>query len=191
MAGAYKEDYKMYRQCTTEKTAMQQRIIQDALLSVMEVKAYTEISVTELCALSKLTRKIFYRLFDCKDDVLQSLLDRHFYECNQFISGKTIESSFLQFFTFWKQHKAFLDLLEKNQLSGQLMAQAFFYTYSIDKSVQQWIGAESSRYGPEILMFFISGLISLVITWHHSKFIRSTEEMAEIAVHLYTQGLLQ
>ena len=66
----------MYRKCTTEKAALQQRRFQHALLQAMQQLPYPEITVTALCSQTGLSRKTFYRLFENKDDVLNALIDQ-------------------------------------------------------------------------------------------------------------------
>ena len=54
----------MYKRCTTEKAALQQRKLEECLLSVMQDKPYSEITVSSLCEQTDLSRKTFYRLFE-------------------------------------------------------------------------------------------------------------------------------
>ena len=68
----------MYHQCTTEKTANQQQIFCDALYSAMHERLYADITITDLCNQTRLSRNIFYRLFDCKDDVLYANIEEIF-----------------------------------------------------------------------------------------------------------------
>ena len=48
--------------------------ITDALLSMMEEKSYTGISVKDICTRADLSRQTFYNLFESKDDVLHAYL---------------------------------------------------------------------------------------------------------------------
>ena len=58
----------MYRKCTTEKTVFQQKQFEKVLLESMLEMPYKEITVSALCRKTGLTRNIFYRLFEEKDD---------------------------------------------------------------------------------------------------------------------------
>lgn len=65
----------MYKRCTTERAAQQQRRIEECLLNEMHKRDYRDITVSSLCEQAELSRKTFYRLFGSKDDVLQALID--------------------------------------------------------------------------------------------------------------------
>jgi AcrR family transcriptional regulator len=57
-------------------TAQQsQRWIIQALLNLLEQKEYDKISVSEICRKADLDRRIFYRNFDSKNDVLQQYVN--------------------------------------------------------------------------------------------------------------------
>ena len=51
-----------------------------ALFELMKVYNFKEITVTQLAQEAELSRKIFYRLFNDKDDVLKIVFDRLFYD---------------------------------------------------------------------------------------------------------------
>ena len=60
----------MYTLCTTEKTAQQQLQFEQTFLQMLLEMYYDDVTISELCRRSGLSRKIFYRLFEKKADVL-------------------------------------------------------------------------------------------------------------------------
>ena len=67
----------MYEGCN--KTALtSQSAIADALLSLMEEKPYTRISVSEICKSAGVSRQTFYTLFESKDNVIAFELERKY-----------------------------------------------------------------------------------------------------------------
>ena len=64
----------MYTLCSTEKTADQQRIFEKTFLQMLLESNYDDITISELCRRAGLSRRIFYRLFERKSDVLYALL---------------------------------------------------------------------------------------------------------------------
>ena len=60
----------MYTLCATEKTAMQQRQFEEAFIELLREYPYDTITISQLCRYAGLSRKIFYRLFERKSDVL-------------------------------------------------------------------------------------------------------------------------
>ena len=75
----------MYTLCSTEKTAQQQAVFEKTFLQMLLERNYDDITVSDLCRRAGLSRKIFYRLFERKADVLYSLIDHTLLEQDFFI----------------------------------------------------------------------------------------------------------
>ena len=102
----------MYKRCTTEKAALQQRKLEECLLSVMQDKPYSEITVSSLCEQTDLSRKTFYRLFESKQDVLDSLIDRTLREYIRFSLPQNqlapdVSPELQSFYYYWLERRAF------------------------------------------------------------------------------------
>ena len=78
----------MYTLCTTEKTAQQQHQFEQTFLQMLLESHYDEITISDLCRRAGLTRKMFYRLYEKKTDVLYSLIDRTLMESDSFVKEK-------------------------------------------------------------------------------------------------------
>ena len=169
----------MYRQCTTEKTATQQKIFYEGLYQAMQDQLYSEISITDLCAQTGLSRNIFYRLFDCKEDVLFALIDSYFFICAQEVQYDSPEENLLTFFTFWRNQKDFLDLLNKNHMESLLSVRGSVCSYHINFRTQKLIAQNGMNNNIEMFSFYTSGFLGLILQWYHNDFSRSPEEMAE------------
>jgi len=174
----------MYHQCTTEKTATQQKLFTNTLHTLMQTNLLGDITITELCKQSGLTRNIFYRLFDCKEDVLFAIIDSYFYECGQYISIHKNNEHLLNFFTFWKEHKELLDLLDKNQLNHLLASRGTYCCSQMDFGMQKYIHKDYQHSECEIFSFYIGGFIGLLYHWYHTDFKKSEKEMADISLKL-------
>ena len=127
----------MYRQCTTEKTAQQQKVFHIALYEAMQDQRYCDISITDLCAQTGLSRNIFYRLFDCKEDVLYALIDHSFFECAKTLQYGTSRENLYAFYTYWRNQKPFLDLLKKNRLESLLSVRGTICCNGIDMGIKK------------------------------------------------------
>ena len=174
----------MYRQCTTQKTTQQQLQFIEALQTSLQTRFYRDITITDLCKQTGLTRNVFYRLFDCKDDILYALIDNYFYACSQSISANHMQQSLISFFSFWKENKSLLDILEKNQLNHLLASRGTLCCKQIDFGMQKYIHANWNEYDDEIFSFYVGGFIGLLFLWYHSGFKKSEEEMAELSIRL-------
>ena len=61
------------------KTAvLSQQLISDALLSILEEKAFEDISISELCKKAQVSRQTFYSLFGKKENVIAFVLKSQF-----------------------------------------------------------------------------------------------------------------
>ena len=175
----------MYRKCTTEKAAAQQRRFQEALLSSMISQSYSNVTVTDLCRQTGLSRKTFYRLYENKDDVLCAMLDGVLYKMYQYQEPKrTVHEDLHRVFSYWKEQKEVLDVLSSNHQSYLLLERALNYISSEESETQRAFGVEDHPHKDEILLFVLGGVMSLIIRWHHSDYAKSTEEMAQIAAKL-------
>ena len=172
----------MYRQCITEKTAQQQKAFCNTLYRSMQDQFYSNISITNLCQQTGLSRNIFYRLFDCKDDVLFSLIDSFFMECANEIKHNNTRENLVAFYSFWKNKKDFLDILKKNRLESYLSIRGTVCSCQINFAFQKLIGCPSKSSDMEIHVFYISGFMGLLLHWYHSNFSRSIDEMVDITL---------
>jgi len=181
----------MYKRCPTEKGAAQQRILEDTLFSMMQQMPYADISVRGLCEEAGISRKTFYRLYEKKDDVLSALID-HTYRSyvnfqmpeNEIIPGSV---AYLQnFFFYWKQQKVLLDVLKASHKSSLLIERSVAHIQEEDSDILRYIGGENPRFSREIVLFFSSGCMALVIDWHESGYKKSIAQMADIFMDLLT-----
>ena len=88
----------------------------NALLRLMEDHPYEEITVKQIALEAKLVRKTFYRNFDSKEDVLETILDKLIYEYRSqlIVSNKMMPLDVI--FNFCTQHKDLLLLFDKNNM---------------------------------------------------------------------------
>lgn len=182
----------MYRKCTTEKAAAQQRRFQEALLSAIKKQSYSQVTVTDLCRLTGLSRKTFYRLYENKDDVLYAMLDGVLYNMPQHQDPKqSLHECLYRVFSYWKEQKDILDALSDNHQTYLLLERALYYVSSEDLQTQRALGVMGHPHKEEILLFVLGGIMSMTILWHHSGYAKSIEEMAQLAALLLMSPPLQ
>ena len=184
----------MYKRCTTEKAALQQRRIEECLLSAMRDKPFGEISVSSLCEQTGLSRKTFYRLFEGKQDVLDSLIDRTIreyirYPLPQQVADKDVSPELLSFYYFWLEQRDLLDVLSKNGMSTMLYDRSIRHMLQEETDILRQLGVVPSlQENTEGLMFFLSGILTLVVGWHHTGYQKSPLQMAVITEKLLSQA---
>ena len=187
----------MYKHCTTEKAALQQRRIEECLLAAMQDKPLVEITVSSLCEQTGLSRKTFYRLFESRQDVLDSLIDRTLREYirfslpqNQLAPG--ISPELQSFYYYWMERRTLLDALSKNGLSTMLYERSIRHVLQEETDMLQQLGVMPTLQGnEEALMFFLSGILTLLVGWHHGGYQKSPVQMAAITERLLSEPLVR
>ena len=103
------------------------RLIADALLELLEMKSFSDITISELCNAATVSRNTFYRLFSNKEDVLCCILeDKAGFILNQFLtlenfdlshpSEADIRRTYKRFYSFWLKQQTLLEELHKQGL---------------------------------------------------------------------------
>ena len=183
----------MYKNCLTQSARQRQRELEAGLLNFMLHHQYENISVSDLCESLEIPRKAFYRYFSGKEGALYSLIDhtlldfaQAFLEKGQYLN----RSMAADFFSYWLTKKDLLKALEYSDLSGLLVQRSI----NLIKTRHQALGMffpfipdESREY---ILLFMVSGIMSMLVQWQRDQFKKSPKEMGDIAVHILTQSFL-
>lgn len=178
----------MYRKCATEISAQHQKQVTESLLALMQKMPYEDITVTQLCQAAGITRRIFYHLFSNKTGALHALVDHKILGIESY--GKEMPNDILRFFCYWKEQKAFLDVMEENKMSGLLLEQMVNLVMTEDYDVRYWLQSNGwSGDSSQLIIFGISGLIGLVYSWHYSGYQQTPEEMAELVAQIIHPNL--
>lgn len=177
----------MYTICVTEKTAEQQHVFEQTFLQMMLESHYDEITISDLCRRAGLSRKIFYRLFNKKSDVLYSLIDHTLMESDYYTLDESVGSGELhRFFAFWKTQKDLLDALLKHQSSSLLTDRAIRFALREAGSPVRAFGGDAEKGSYEAIVFYLSGIFSVLVVWHVQGFDKSIDEMAALMTDLLT-----
>ncbi|MBQ7001847.1 MAG: TetR/AcrR family transcriptional regulator [Oscillospiraceae bacterium] len=175
----------MYTLCTTEKTALQQWQFEQAFLEYSLEVPYDDITISELCRRAGLSRKIFYRLFDRKADVLYALLDHTMLDAAGYTPDPSVGPGELhRFLAFWRSQKPLLDVLQMNRSSSMLTEAAIRHMKRENSKFLHCFGTDEAGYGREILLFYVSGIFSLLLDWHQQDFSASIDQMADALMYL-------
>ena len=184
----------MYKLCKTEQSALRQRELELAFASMMMVQRYEDITVSEFCSFAGIPRKAFYRYFSSKDGALYALIDHTMLEYENFREPRTIGSRAWRmkelegFYQFWIRQKPVLDALEISGLSGVLLERAIT---SIEKNatLRKLLPGESEFAQRQILRFTVSGIMIMMVNWHHEGYRESPREMADLTARMLNEPL--
>lgn len=177
----------MYTLCSTEKTAKQQYQFEQTFLQMLLEVYYDEITISDLCRRAGLTRKMFYRLYEKKADVLYSLIDRTLMESDSFVPDESVGPGELhRFLAFWQYKKDLLDALQKNQNSSLLTDRAIRFAMREEGSPVRDFGSDETKGSYESIVYYMTGMFSLLLLWHSQGFSSSIDEMAAVIMDLLT-----
>ena len=182
----------MYTLCVTEKTSQQQYQFEQTFLQMLLECHYDEITISELCRRAGLSRKIFYRLFEKKSDVLYSLIDHTLLESSNYIPDSSVgEGDLHRFFAYWQTHDELLDALLKHQNSSLLTDRAVRFTLNEETTMVHAFGADEGRFGFETVVFYITGIFSLVLTWHLQGYTHTIDEMSQLMMDILMSPVIK
>lgn len=165
----------MYRRCETKKKMLRQKEFEKTLISMMEKQEYESISISSLCKEMQVNRKTFYRYFEEKEDVLLAYLDELLDESFLLLE---VQPDIKAFFEYWKAKKEVLDLLQRQNLLEFVSKQACMH-YGRRKEIKTVSVTELAYVG------YVSFLMSLLFTWHHTGMKQSTQELSLLVEEVF------
>lgn len=185
----------MYKDCKTPQSALRQREFEQCLLKTMRTVPYQNISISSLCTQMGIGRKNFYRYFENKDDVLCALLDHTLLEYIQYENEHATASAvpfaaIVHFLSYWQEQKSLLDVLEANNLSSRLIERMLYHAWRRDPQFLRLLKSDAEKVDPNAVLFSISGIITLIVTWHHGGYKEPKEQLAASIYRLMTEPIV-
>lgn len=168
----------MYKVCKTEKSIERQKLFQTTLLTMMKKQSYHDITVTSLCKEMEIPRKTFYRYYDMLEDVLHASMDDAITRSFLYLE---VKADLEGFFTYWKNNKYLLDILEKNGLSP-LLINRIYEKFDSDtaKGEKATISNKDLKYSG-----YIAAIMTMLVSWHHSGMNQTPEEMSDLVREMF------
>lgn len=178
----------MYKHCNTEESVRRQRQLEQCLLDMMADVPYANITIGQICEQAGVSRKSFYRYFDSKDGCLLALLDHIIMDGAAYYMPETGAGQFdlalcIRIFEYWQRQTSLLDALEKNSQSLQILQRIIRYTLTEEPDYVRYMGIAQSDI-VEHVVFTVSGVMGLVLTWHHGGFRKTAAQMGELLYRL-------
>lgn len=178
-----------------EMNLQRKEAIEEGLLALMETVPYAQISVKDLTERLQLARKTFYHYFPNKQACLESLTDRLIYACNlnvlQTLPEKaTAEQVHAARLQFWTEHRNFLEAVNRNGLASFLLDRFLRYLNREDAALRQKLNTPHVEVDEDILFFYMSGQLALLLKWCSEGFILPVEDMARKSLRLLYEPLL-
>ena len=174
----------MYKHCATEESARRQRQLEGCLHELMLAESYPQITISNICDRAGVSRKSFYRYFSSKEGCLYALLDHAIFDGASFYlpepaGVQSTRLAYEHFFSYWKEKALLLEALDKNALSLLLAERMIAYTVQEEREFH-YLFREQRNESSERSIFYISGIVGLILTWYRSGFSKSPSQMAAI-----------
>ncbi len=166
-----------------------QHTITDALLTLMKLYPYQEITITQICQEGKVVRQTYYRNFESKNDILEFLLDNMFqqYLTNFYYKDADSYNQLKDFFEFMLSNKEFLTLIEKNDLFF-MINKAITVNISRFLNLPQLTTIKEQELETYVLGFIASTICSILSLWAVNGFMESPDLLANMT-QLFLSGL--
>lgn len=165
----------MYKICKTPKSEARQIEFQETLLEMLKKQKMKDVTIVSLCQEVGTSRKTFYQYFDTIEDVLYMIVDK---ELRDGFLILEVKPKINGFFEFWRKRKPLLDILEKNEMSQILVDRAYSIS-SIDYKGEV-VSMQHMKYAG-----WISGIMTVLILWHHGGMIQSSNQMEKLFWEMY------
>ena len=135
----------MYKLCSTERDANQQKRLEQAFLDLLLQMPYDSIRISEVCRQAGCSRKVFYRLFENKTDVLIGLIDHTLLDLENYSPDPATvrEGNLHRFFSYWKSQHRLLSALSLSQGIGLLTERAIHHVMAEDSLVLKTLSSSS------------------------------------------------
>lgn len=156
-----------------KREAFVSEYITEALLMLMEKKAYRDISITEICTKAGVTRMSFYRNFESKEEILKrwitNITDRFLTVSGINYKNDSSKEYFLKLFTHMEQYKSICNALYQADL-------IYLVKEQFDRVV---LAFHKDDYDDYKSYFLSGGTYNVFLLWLINGAKESPEELAE------------
>ena len=176
----------MYKLCITEKSAKNQVALEQAFLRLALQRNYDDITITDICREAGLSRKVYYRLFENKNDVLYALIDHTLGGLEAYAPEM---DPLGRFCAYWKAQRPLLDALNLTQCNSLLLDRAIRFVLNYNPAALTDIYPDLLRWDRTVQIFLISGLFGAIVDWHSRGFDIPEEAVSRSLRNLLTSRL--
>lgn len=178
-----------------EQNLQKRKEIEDGLLELMQNVPFRQITVTDLSRHLGMSRKSFYHYFPNREACLESLMDRMIQEAalHVVVTSRGFSVALADFaanLEYWKTRQTFLNVVVQNQLHEIFMERNIRFVKD-NKILNAMLTLPDAELDEDILHFYASGYLSLLLRWQQRGFTPPAEEMACKYLRLLCTPLIQ
>lgn len=179
----------------SELNLQRKKEIEECLLTLMQGIPFEEITVKDLAEKLHIARKTFYHYYPNKWECLQSLTERILYECTmrvmQEIPREDLAGAYRCRMQYWIEHKDYLDVINRNKLGLFFMNCIMEYVGREESAGYVRLSAPDMQLDEDILFFYISGQVFLLLKWAEKGFPLPMDEMVKKYLRLAREPLVR
>lgn len=179
-----------------ERNLQRKRAIENGLLELLQQFSFSQINVTRLAEHLGISRKSFYHYFSNMEACLHSLMDRMIRDAALHVTKMSDKSDYtLESYTcnleYWRSQNAFLTALCQNQLDTVFLRRYISHSMQENRTLQTLMDAPGVEFDEDVMLFYASGQLSLLLQWCRRGFEPSAEEMAKKFLRLLCSPLIR
>ena len=178
----------MYNSSTNKQVIYSLNSLSNSLFYLLLDRDINDITITEVCANSDITRKTFYRNCEELIDLINFRIDTEINESIKSVNWQSHEPHNIvtSFYRYWLNKKPFLSILYKRNLFPRF-SERFIARLSANQDYLDITKTVFDRLGPEkkeyYNSFIMGGGTQLMEKWTSRDFDLTPEELCEIYLH--------
>ena len=140
-------------------------------LAEFREKPFDKITVSGICRRAGVARGSFYRRYHSTSQCLEAVVDRYLRQ-----SCREAEREGLQaYFSFWEQHREFLQLMKTNGL----------YIVLVDRATELLSAGKPEGWNVYRVRFVVSGTFCVILRWVEDGCVKSPAAMERALQRIY------
>lgn len=160
--------------------------LSEALLRLLETQKYEDITIKQICWEANLSRQTFYQIFASKEEIVEyhfGVLFSQFRDgCANFESITLSELTCL-FFSFFKEHADFIQVLTTNNMAYMLERQFEHYL----PEIELFRRINNAEEYPDYTVCYVAGaLCQMLIHWYEKGMNLPVEKVGAITEQIIT-----
>lgn len=172
-----------------------QRQIEECLFDNLLQRPYPSVSISDLCHQLGISRKSFYNYFPDKDSCFRAIISRKLRNCilsltTDLPEKATLEDAIAYYLSYWKNEKALLDVIIRNNLAFLLSEQCIHFLLEEDTTFLPFLDTPRLKADEFVLTGFVNIQITLIMQWYMQNFSTPLEEMVNTYQRLLYQPLI-
>ncbi len=159
--------------------------LSDALLKLMEIKPYADITITDICSKAGVSRMTYYRNYNSKEEIVVDYFEMvglKYIDQVLNLNLTSLQQFAVQAFRYYRENNQFIMLLNEASLTN-LILDSFNKNFSniATNIFEENLNLPHRRYG---VYFFAGALYNIFTQWAKSGMEETDEEMASIITAL-------